>query len=188
MQYLSKGAIAAQSTDRMFCVTLRGVDYMLSGIGTHLWRSGQLQISEARNPQQEKHLRKLEYLGLVALSEEQGALAPYHLLTRCIICPAGYQEPVHALLSMSESIVWKWISAAGLRLTIGELVMLHDRNIEPTRNLLGKKNTQALIKRLYFSDMFLDTTPDIMMEHSLQCDTVVNAVLGLLQKKRIILT
>jgi len=187
MLYLSKGMVIKQSTEQMLCVTYCGIDYMLTGIGARLWLDGRFGVKETQDAGQDMHLRKLQQLGLVELSEETGMLASYHLLTRCIICPAKLKS-VRKPLSSTENKAWRWIKGAGLRLTIGELTKLFAEGLEPAPDLLGKVNAQALTMRLYASDPIFDTTLEIQMEHSPKRDGTVNAVLGLLRKKRIILT
>jgi len=187
MLYLSKGMVIKQSTEQMLCVTYCGIDYMLTGIGARLWLDGRFGVKETQDAGQDMHLRKLQQLGLVELSEETGMLASYHLLTRCIICPAKLKS-VRKPLSSTENKTWRWIKGAGLRLTIGELTKLFAEGLEPSPDLLGKVNAQALTMRLYASDPIFDTTLEIQMEHSPKRDDIVNAVLGLLRKKRIILT
>jgi len=187
MLYLSKGMVIKQSTEQMLCVTYCGIDYMLTGIGARLWLDGRFGVKETQDAGQDMHLRKLQQLGLVELSEETGILASYHLLTRCIICPAKLKS-VRKPLSSTENKAWRWIKGAGLRLTIGELTKLFAEGLEPAPDLLGKVNAQALTMRLYASDPIFDTTLEIQMEHSPKRDGTVNAVLGLLRKKRIILT
>jgi len=187
MLYLSKGIIIKQSTEQLLCVTHCGIDYMLTGIGARLWLNGRFSVNETQEARQDIHLRKLQQLGLVELSEETGILASYHLLTRCIICPAKLKS-VRKPLSSTENKAWRWIKGAGLRLTIGELTKLFTEGLEePSPALLGKENAQALTMRLYASDPIFDTTLEIQMEHSPKRDDTVNAVLGLLRKKRIIL-
>lgn len=186
MLYLSKGMVVKESTKQMLCVMRCGTDYMLTGTGARLWLDGRLGVNESEDGRQDMHLRKLQQLGLVELSEETDVPGSYHLLTRCIICPAKLKS-VRKPLSYAENKAWQWISKAGLRLTIGELAKLFTEGLEPTPDLLGKENVQALTMRLYASDPIFDTTLEIQMEHSPKRDDVVNAVLGLLRKKRIIL-
>lgn len=186
MLYLSKGMVIKQSTEEFLSVTRCGINYMLTGIGAQMWLDGRFKAAESLDTQQDEHLRKLQQMGLVELSEEIGVEASYRLLTRCIICPAKL-KPLHKPLTVIENIAWQWISKAGLRLTIGELVKLFSENVVPSPDLLGKENIQTLTMRLYDSDLIFDTTLDIQMEHSPRRDEVINAVMGLLRKKRIIL-
>lgn len=186
MLYLSKGIVIKQSTEQMMSVTRCGIDYMLTGIGAKLWLNGRLGVNKSQDARQDRHLKKLQELGLVELSEETGTLAAYHLLTRCIICPAKLKS-VRKPLSSTENKTWQWIIGAGLRLTIGELAKLVADGATPSPDLLGKENAQALTMRLYASDLIFNTTLEIQMENSPRRDEVVKAVLGLLRKKRVIL-
>lgn len=188
MLFLSKGMIITQSTEQELIVTRCGVDYILTGIGARLWLDGRLKVCESSvDPRETAHLKKLQDMELMELSEDESPLAAYRLLSRCIIVPAKL-KPIHHSLSSEENRAWQWLSKAGLLLTIGELTKLVTDDIFPSPDLLGKENTQTLTMRLYASDLFFDTTLDLQMESSPERDKVVVAVLGLLRKKRIILT
>ena len=64
--------------------------------------------------------------------------------------------------------------------------MLED-NVPLSPELTGRKNAQALILRLYSDEVAFDTTIDIKMSYAAKRDVTVEAVLGLLQKRRLIL-
>lgn len=187
MIYLSKGAVLKESgTDDRY-VTLCGMDYALTGIGARLWVAGRFQVNETGDERELRHLAKLQELGLVELSEGNDPGAYYALLTRCIICPTKTKR-MRQPLSLSEAKLWKWISEAGLRLTIGELVKLFESGINPISKYLGAANAQNLTLELYRDDLLFDTTLELKMENSSSRDIVVNAIMGLLRKKRILLT
>jgi len=187
MNYLSKGAVLKASTTQNLCVTLCGKDYLLTGIGAKLWLDGRFQCSSVTDARELRHLEKLAEMGLVEISEKNGTNAHYELLTRCIICPAKEKQINHPLTS-TEAKAWKWIAQAGLRLSIGELVKLFESGTDPTSELLGAGNAQDLTLLLYRDDLNFDTTLEIKMEDSPQRDKVVNTVMKLLRKKRIILS
>ena len=186
MRYVSKGMVIKQSTEQQLRVTHCGVDHILTGIGASLWLNGRLGIHETKDAREVRHLQELQRLGLVEIAEGAGPLPVYRLLTRCVICPAKL-KPARMPLTRMESRVWRWISKAGLRLTIGELTKLITGDILPTSALLGKENAQDLTLLLYAGDLTFDTSPDLQMESSPERDSVVRAVMGLLRKKQIIL-
>ena len=186
MLYLSKGMILKESTKQNLCVTLYGCDFILTGIGAGLWLAARFKANTTIEEKEVRHLRKLQELGLVELSDEEGTDAYYSLLTRCIICPAN-DKLFQIRLTREEKLVWLWISKAGLRLTIGELVKIYDSNVEPALELFGKENAQNLTLAIYSDDLLFDTVPDVQMAHSPHKDKVVEAILGLMRKKRIIL-
>ena len=186
MRYLSKGMVCKQSMGRTLRVTRCGADYMLTGVGERLWLDGRFGVRETEDARELRHLRELERLGLITLSEERGCLGDYRMLAQCVICPAA-PRPVRAPLSRAEKRVWTWIEKAALRLTIGELTKLIGDGVLPAPHLLGRENAQELTLLIYADDLTFDTTPDLRMEASPARDGVVNAVLGLLRKKRIIL-
>ncbi len=186
MLYISKGMVLDQPKEQILEVSHCGVKHMLTGIGAQLWLDGRFGIEETNDERKIRHLCELQRLGLVETSEEVGSLAMYRLLTRCIICPAK-SKTIRSLLSPMEKRMWKWISKAGLRLTIGELVKLVTDGVMPSPNLLGKDQAQDLTLRIYAGDLTFETTPDLQMETSPKRDAVASAVLGLLRKRRLIM-
>jgi len=187
MLYLSKGAILKKSTLKELNVTLYGTNYLLTGLGIRLWLAGRFRINDAKEGKELIYLKKLQELGLAEISEKNYTEASYDLLTRCIICPAKLKR-IRYPLTNQEAQIWKWISQAGLRLTIGELVKLFETGTNPSPELLGSHHAQKLTMLLYKDDLSFDTTLEIKMEQSRYRDTVVDSVLGLLRKKHIILT
>lgn len=187
MLYLSKGMVLTHSSAQKLVVTRCGADYILVGIGARLWLNARVKLCETADQRETAHLRKLQDLGLMELSEDTPSLAAYHLLSRCIIIPAK-MKALRQPLSTDEGLAWRWLSQTGLRLTIGELTKLFEDDISPSSELLGIENTQALTMQLYASDLIFDTTLDLQMESATKRDDVVVAVMGLLRKKRIILT
>jgi hypothetical protein len=185
--YLSKGMVLKKSTPELLHISHCGTDYILSGVGARLWLDGQFHIKECQDTQQKIHLKQLQDLGLVELSDESGMLAAYYLLARCVICPARPNKLACYQPTGIERKVWKWIARAGLHLSIGELTKLLEDNVPLSPELTGRKNAQALILRLYSDEVAFDTTIDIKMSYAAKRDVTVEAVLGLLQKRRLIL-
>jgi hypothetical protein len=159
---------------------------MLTGIGAQLWLNGRFGTRKTDNEHELRHLRELNGLGIVEMSDDTGPLGVYRLFTRCVICPAQ-PKAIHSPLTAMENRMWQWISKAGIRLTIGELTKLVTDGVPPIPALLGKDNAQDLTLQIYAGDLTFDTTPDIQMETSPERDAVVSAILGLLRKKRLIL-
>ena len=81
----------------------------------------------------------------------------------------------------------KWIREAGLRLTMAELVFLLEHAIAPLPPLLGPDNRQSLTERIYTQENIFDNILETQMEHAAARDEVVDALLRLLEKRRILL-
>ena len=81
----------------------------------------------------------------------------------------------------------RWLSKAGLCLTMAELVYLTDRGIKPVPSLLGKGNRQALVETIYTRETVFDNLLENEMAKTAACDETVETVEGLLKAKRIIL-
>ena len=125
-------------------------------------------------------------LGIIESGGGESGAAFFRLLTNCVICPAsGKFAP--SLLSRTERRLWKWITRAGLRLTIAELTFLTERGIKPTAALLGPDNRQALTEAIYTAETIQDGILETLMESSPSRDATVDAVLMLLKKKKIFL-
>ena len=68
-----------------------------------------------------------------------------------------------------------------------ELVCLFDHHVRPTKDLLGEDNQQNLLKQIYPDEGEGAETLEERMLHAKTRDAVVDAVLGLLKKKRVVL-
>ena len=91
------------------------------------------------------------------------------------------------MLSALQKELLSWMSEAGLRLTVAELVFLAEHGITPAAHLLGAGNRQALTETIYTQDNIFDNILETQMEHAVTRDEVVSALLKLLKKKRLLL-
>ena len=186
MMYISKGAILKESGRDQITVSRCGRDYVLQGSHAKIWLDGRFGVAALEDKQKTVELSFLESQGLVEVSDDTVNAAGYRMLSNCVICQT---EPAvcRSVLSRKERQVWKWISGAGFKLRISELVMLFDRNIKPAPALLGINNWHTLVDTIYTADTIFDGILDASMERSPARDVTVDAVLGLLRKKRILL-
>jgi hypothetical protein len=184
--YISKGAILRESGREQITVTRCGCDYSLHGIQATLWLGGRFGIAVMEDEQTAAGLRFLESQGLIEMSDDTADVAGYRMLSNCVICQAA---PVIrcSVLGRKERKVWKWIMGAGFKLRISELVMLMEQNIKPVPELFGKDNWHMLVDMIYTTDTIVDGVLDFAMERSTARNATVDAVLGLLRKKRILL-
>lgn len=186
MTYLSKGMILRPSGIERIYVSRCGREYVLCGDQAKLWLGGRFGIADIKDAHMTPELQILESLGLVELSDEKAGVARYRLLGNCVICQAA-PSASRFLLGRKERQIWKWIVGAGFKLRISELVLLMEQNIKPEPSLFGKGNWHVLVDKIYTSETIFDGILDAGMERSPTRDETVNAVLGLLRKKRIIL-
>jgi len=182
MTYLSKGLLV-RKTQNTLIISHCGAEYELTGDRAVLWENGRKGPQETN---QEQFLQELSKTGLVEVSSDTGNEAIFRILINCAICPV--KKPAFPILwNQPERRLYKWITEAGLQLTIAELVFLNHNKIEPTRWLLGEKNRQALTELIYTTETISDGILESHMEHSPERDGTINAVLGLLDKDQIFL-
>lgn len=184
MTYLSKGR-GKLNFKRELSVTRCGKTVKLSGLRAELWQRGRCSFAAVKTPAEELALHDLSQLGLVEIEQEATPSAQYRVMTYCVPCP------VRALplfwLSSDEKIVLRWLTKAGLRMTIAELIYLKEHNILPTRDLLRPRNRQALVEKIYTPMNISDDLLEQQMEKAKCRDQVVAILLSLLKKKRIAL-
>ena len=70
---------------------------------------------------------------------------------------------------------------------MAELVYLHERNIEPTKDLLYTDNRQNLVETIYTRDNIFDNILECQMERAICRDKVTAAIMVLLSQKKIVL-
>lgn len=185
MMYLSKGCPTKEQGKGIVYVSRCGRIYAMGPELAELWKTGRNGPKEV--PQdKETSIRRLQSYGLVAVTEESGALARYRLLSECVICTEG-RRFTDSLLPQSVQRLWAWLHDAGLRLTASELIRLEERQIKPTPALLGEDGRQRLTEMIYTTETIQDGILETMMEHSPVRDDTVDALLRLLVTGRIFL-
>lgn len=187
MRYLAKGIVAEQSTEHILHINHFGSEFVLTGEKAALWLDARLRIAETKPNDyiEEKAVRCLQQQDLVEILEPDD-VGVYRALTNCIIVPAE----AHSLfcpLSRDEKTLLRWITGAGLRLTMAELVFLTDHKMEPKEQWLGPENRQQLTEAIYTADNIFDRTLETQMESADSRNRTVQTVLSLLAKKRILL-
>jgi len=185
MMYLSKGLLI-QKNQNMLTVSHCGAVYDLIDERAAVWESGRQEPREIINNNHEKILFELSKTGLAETSLDTGNEAVFRILINCAICPVE-KLAFPALWSESERRLYKWLTKAGLRLTIAELVYLNHNKIEPASELLGERNRQALTETLYNSNSISDGILESLMERSPERDNTINTVIKLLRRNVIFL-
>ncbi len=184
MIYISKGT-CKRNFKRGLIVTRCGKSVHLSGLRAELWKRGQHSFATIAAKDEELALQDLTRLGLVESEKLDTPIARYWLLTYCTLCPV--RSFAISRLTPEEKTVLRWLRKAGLRITVAELVYLLSEGIQPTRNLLRAKNRQALVEKIYTPWNIADNLLEQQMASAPCRDLVVETVLGLLKKKRIVL-
>ncbi len=185
MIYISKGIVRADSTEHVLYICRGQQITQLTGMEAKLWLDGRYGFSIVKMPAHVKAIEHLFRMGLVEKSEEDSLLSRYRILTQCVLCAADV--PKHNFtLGKVEGSTLKWLMKAGIRLSMAELVYLHEHFIEPIGNLLYIENRQALIETIYTNDTIFDNVLECQMEHAICRDKITAAVLNLLKHKKIL--
>ena len=185
MFYISKGAVYKPSDKNTVHITRCGKDYELTGEQAELWLDGRFKTAYTDDVRLQAKLWELEKTGLLEMAEPDET-AQYRLLTGCVICPVKSAVST-ILLNKREKLIWTWISKAGFKLTISELVYLAEQRINPDPSFFGEENWHILVHAIYNQETIFDRVLDAKMEDSDAMNGVVSDVLGLLRKKQIIL-
>ncbi len=182
MKYISKGCVVAGSTEHIMRVTHFGREFQLTGVKAALWLNGRGRF-DAIDETNNIYRRELEHLRRMGLIEP-GDDGEYRALTRCIIVPTVKER---VFLSRGEKFMLTWLREAGLHLTMAELVFLCEHRVEPSSELLGEGNAQALTERIYTPETIQDNALEKLMERAECRDEAVKAVMSLLRKKLAVL-
>ena len=185
MLFISKGIPEKDGISVELRIVVGGRICALFGQEEALWLRGRLGFAETNNRDEEASIQNLLRNGLVAYTSRKDPAARCTLLNCCMIVPS--KPGKRNALTKEEKILLDWISNAGFRLSLAELVYLFENRVRPTARLLGEDNRQALTERLYPDGGIEANILEARMASSKARDTVVDAVIGLLQKKRVVL-
>lgn len=185
MKYISIGAVMTGGTEYILDVCRGGNSFRLTGELATLWLNGRLAFATASTPTALQALEQLVKMGL-AVKTDGSVTEEYRTLTQCTLVPADRKLPYWGLTGLERTVL-QWLREAGLVLSIAELTYLIDRNIPLQASLLGSNNTQRLVEHIYTRDTIYDNILENQMEQAQARNRTVDAVLGLLRKKRIIL-
>lgn len=186
MIYLSKGVVQERSTEQLLYISRCGQSFQLTGVEATLWLNGRFEFATAKGTVQEQALQRLNRIGLAECEQENTAVSRYRILTRCVCCPTVFSKGENNL-SNDEKIIIYWLSNAGIRLSVAELIYLNENHIEPTAQLLYKENHQVLIELIYTRNTIADNILENMMETASSRDEVIRILQKLLKKKQILL-
>lgn len=183
MLYISKGLVQEHSTEALLLIRHCGRDYRLTGPEAAIWLNGQTAFASSEPSWATEHLYRM---GLIDYEKEDSPLSRYRILSRCICCPCeGTRFPLP--LRSSSTVILTWLRKAGLRLTTAELIYLTENQIAPCDDLLSEENRAALVARIYTRNNIRDNLLEYQMERAVCRDQVVETLLYLLKKKRLVL-
>ena len=103
-----------------------------------------------------------------------------------MLCAAAGSN-VSLTVGRFESSILNWLTNAGIRLSMAELVYLHERQIKPTKELLYTDNRQKLVETIYTQENIFDNILECQMEHASCRDKVTAAIMVLLKSKKIVI-
>ena len=121
MIYISKGIVQEKSAERNIYVGRGGEVFQLTKVEAQLWLDGRCGFYTAKNASQERAVEHLYIMGLVEFEKEDTLLARYRILTRCVLCAAAGSN-VNLTVGRFESSILYWLTNAGIRLSMAELV------------------------------------------------------------------
>lgn len=186
MMYLSKGVVRQPSTEEQLNISHCGATYKVTGQMAKLWLAGRFEIRLIKDVREEMTLQRLERMGLAEVSKAEDAAARYRMLTNCTVCPST-RRVFYCFLSSQERLIMRWITKAGLRLTVEELVYLVEHDVRPDAQFQGIANRQRLVETIYTRNNIGDGILITQMEKSPARDQTVATLLSLLHKKRLLL-
>ena len=125
-------------------------------------------------------------MGLVEYEQEDSLVSRYRILTRCVLCSAANSN-ASLTVGRFESSILNWLTNAGIRLSMAELVYLHERQIKPTKDILYTDNRQKLVETIYTQENIFDNILECQMEHATCRDKVTAATMVLLKNKKIVI-
>lgn len=186
MIYISKGIVQENSTERNIYVGRGGQVFQLTKVEAQLWLDGRFGFYKTKNASQERAVEHLYRMGLIEYEQDDIPVSRYRILTRCVLCAATGSN-VGLTVGCLASSVLNWLTNAGIRLSMAELVCLHERRIKPTKYLLYAENRQNLIETIYTQENIFDNILECQMEYADCRDDVVESVMALLKAKKLVI-
>lgn len=187
MLYLSKGVVQPKSSIDNLCLERGGKQYQLQGIKAAIWAKGRLGFADTESKAEEQAVRCLADKGLVEMENRTDSISKYRILTRCICCLAKRRRRMSSRLNEQEQQIYTWLQKAGIHLSVAELVFLQEHQITADNEIFDVRNRQKLIETIYTKDNIQDNLLEHQMEKAACRDEVVEALMQLLEKKKILI-
>lgn len=90
-------------------------------------------------------------------------------------------------LNEQERQIYIWLQRAGIYLSVAELVFLQEHQITADNEIFGVRNRQKLIETIYTKDNIQNNLLEHQMERAACRDEVVEVLMQLLKKKKILI-
>lgn len=186
MIYISKGIAGKASTTELVQVIRGSQNIYLSDLEADLWLKGRFSFAYSQSPDEERALQHLIRMGLAEAEAEENEDTRYWILSRCICCPAKAAKRSFGLSEEEKSILF-WLVNSGIRLSTAELIYLMENKIEAKPEVLHADNRQALVELIYTADTIRDNILENKMAAAGCRDGVLQSLLSLLKKKKILI-
>lgn len=187
MLYLSKGIVCPESVIGNLFLKRGNQTFQLRGRETAVWLKGRFGFHMTESEAEEQVVRCLAGKGLAEMEVEADSVCKYRILTRCVCCPVKQNRRMSGRLGSLERQLDTWMRKAGIHLSVAELVFLTEYRVSADRELLYEKNRQKLVETIYTKETVQDNLLEHQMEQAECRDEVVEALMQLLKKKKILI-
>lgn len=187
MLYLSKGVVQPKSSIENLWLERGGKQFQLQDVEAAIWLRGRLGFMVTDSQSEEQEVMRLADKDLIEMEEKADSISKYRILTRCVCCPARQRGRISSRLNERERQIYTWLQKAGIRLSVAELVFLQEHQITADSGMLGIRNRQKLIETIYTNDNIQDNLLEHQMEKAECRDEVVEALMQLLKKKKVLI-
>ena len=186
MLYLSKGVVQPKSSIENLWLERGGKQFQLQGAEAAVWLKGRFGFM-VTDSETEEVVMRLADKDLIEMEEKADSISKYRILTRCVCCPARQRGRISSRLNERERQIYTWFQKAGIRLSVAELVFLQEHQITADSGMLGIRNRQKLIETIYTNDNIQDNLLEHQMEKAECRDEVVETLMQLLKKKKVLI-
>lgn len=187
MLYLSKGIVCPESVAGNLFLERGGQKFQLQGKEAAVWLKSRFGFDITESEEEEQAVLCLTDQGLAEVEVKTDLVYKYRILTRCVVCPVKQNRHMSGRLSGLEWQLDTWMRKAGLHLSVAELVFLVEHQVSADRELLYEKNRQKLVEAIYTKETIQDNLLERQMEQAECRDEVVEVLMQLLKKKKILI-
>ena len=186
MIYLSKGVVQLKSSIENLWLERGGKQFQLQGAEAAVWLKGRFGFM-VTDSEAEEVVMRLADKDLIEMEEKADSISKYRILTRCVCCPARQRGRISSRLNERERQIYTWLQKAGIRLSVAELVFLQEHQITADSGMFGVRNRQKLIDVIYTKDNIQGNLLEHQMEKAECRNEVVEALIQLLKKKKVLI-
>lgn len=187
MLYLSKGVVQPKSCIENLWLEHGGKQFQLHGVEAAVWLKGRFGFMITDSEAEEQVVMRLADKGLIEMEEKADSISKYRILTRCVCCPARQRGRMSSRLNERERQIYTWLQEAGIRLSVAELIFLQEHQITVDSGMSGIRNRQKLIETIYTKDNIQDNLLEHQVEKAECRDEVIEVLMQLLKKKKVLI-